>query len=75
MTQKERIYNYMQDFGSITPIQAFTDLGITKLATRISEMKRDGVLIEQQMIKVKNRYGDKTEVMKYSLQKSESVVS
>lgn len=67
MNQHERIYHYMKDFGSITPIQAFTDLGITKLATRISEMKRKGISIESQMIKVKNRYGDKTEVMKYSL--------
>lgn len=67
MNQHERIYHYMKDFGSITPIQAFTDLGITKLATRISEMKRKGIPIESQMIKVKNRYGDKTEVMKYSL--------
>lgn len=42
MTQKQRILKYLNDFGTITPMQAFHDLGITKLATRISEMKKDG---------------------------------
>ena len=43
MTQSERILKYINDFGSITPMQAFGDLGITKLATRISEMRSDVV--------------------------------
>ena len=42
MTQIEAISKYIDDFGSISPIEAFSDLGITKLATRISEMVRDG---------------------------------
>lgn len=67
MTQKERIYHYMKDFGSITPIQAFSDLGITKLSTRIGEMIKLGIKIEKEKITVKNRYGDETEVMKYTL--------
>lgn len=41
MTQRDQILEYINEFGSVTPIQAFADLGITKLATRISEMKRD----------------------------------
>lgn len=67
VTQHERIYNYMKDFGTITPMQAFSDLGVTKLSTRIGEMKRKGVPIEQSSVNVKNRYGDKTEVMQYWL--------
>lgn len=42
MTQCELVIRYIQDFGSISPMEAFHDLGITKLATRISELKRDG---------------------------------
>lgn len=30
-TQKERIIKYLQDFGSITPLQALADLGIMRL--------------------------------------------
>ena len=41
-TQYESIYFYIKVHGSITPMKAFRDLGITKLATRISEMTRSG---------------------------------
>ena len=67
MNQHERIYHYLKDFGSITPFQAFADLGITKLSTRIGEMKRKGIKIRSEMVSAKNRYGDKTEFMKYWL--------
>lgn len=68
MTQKERVYNYMRDFGDITPFQAFTDLGCTKLATRISELIQDGVKIKKEWVGSKNRYGEKVRFMKYSLE-------
>lgn len=38
-TQYMKIYNFVKANGSITPMQAY-ELGITKLATRISEMTR-----------------------------------
>lgn len=41
-TQYDQIYFYIKSYGSITPMKAFRDLGITKLATRISEMTRSG---------------------------------
>ena len=65
--QRERIVNYMEEFGSITPLEAFQDLGITKLATRISELIRDGVAIKKTPLKVKNRYGENCYIMKYEL--------
>ena len=43
MTQHERILDYMDRFGSITPMDAIFDLGITKLATRIGELRQLGV--------------------------------
>jgi hypothetical protein len=71
MTQHERILDYMREFGSITPIEAFRDLGITKLATRVGELKRLGFTINQEAIHTKNRYGEKTSYMSYSLQEEE----
>lgn len=65
MTQYERIIQYINDFGSISPMEAFSDLGITKLATRISEMRRDGIEFDQRMEYSKNRYGEKTHYMRY----------
>ena len=67
MTQQERILDYMQQFGSITPMQAFADLGITKLATRISELKRAGYKISDESVKSRNRYGERTRFKKYSI--------
>ena len=66
MTQHQRILQYMDDFGSISPMEAFSDLGITKLATRISEMIRDGYRIEKRMVNGQNRYGEKVSFMRYS---------
>ena len=45
MTQKDLIRDYIEKHGSITPFEAFTELGCTKLATRISEMRADGEII------------------------------
>ena len=66
MTQKELVLQYIADFGSITPMEAFGDLGITKLATRISEMKKEGRQFKIETVKGKNRYGKHTRYARYS---------
>ena len=66
MTQREAIIEYITEFGSITPIEAFADLGITKLATRISEMRKDGMKFKIETVKSKNRYGKVVHYAKYS---------
>ena len=67
MTQREQILDYIKEFGSITPMEAFSDLGITKLATRISEMRRDGMKFNIETVKRKNRYGKPVHYARYSL--------
>lgn len=67
MTQQERIIKYLENHVAITPFEAFTELGITKLATRISELRRSGVQFDQQMVTKVNRYGEKVQYMEYSL--------
>lgn len=66
MTQREAIINYITEFGSITPMEAFADLGITKLATRISEMRKDGMTFKIETVSTKNRYGRTVSFAKYS---------
>jgi hypothetical protein len=66
MTQREAIIEYITEFGSITPMQAFADLGITKLATRISEMRKDGMDFKIEMVSTKNRYGKSVSYAQYS---------
>lgn len=65
MTQGEKILAYLDRYGSITPAQAWYDLGISKLSTRIGELIRDGEKIEKRMIPVRNRDEKSVYVMQY----------
>ena len=65
MTQKERIKKYLDDFGSITPLEAMRDLGIMRLGARIWDLKRDGEPIIKRMESHKNRYGKTTHYARY----------
>jgi hypothetical protein len=56
----------MEDFGSISTMEAFRDLGITKLSTRIGEMIQNGEKIAKKMEQTKNRYGESVSYMRYS---------
>ena len=67
MTQAEKIKDYMERFGSISPYEAFRDLGITKLATRVSEMRREGIVIISDWQKNKNRFGENVTYKRYWL--------
>jgi hypothetical protein len=70
MTQREQIIDYLHQFGSITPMEAFADLGITKLATRISEMRKDGKEFKIESVKSTNRFGKTVRYAKYSLKEN-----
>lgn len=69
VTQRDRVLQYIRDFGSITSYQAYTDLGVTQLATRIFELKKRGYSFDKERINTKNRYGDNTHFDKYALAK------
>ena len=64
-TQCERVKQYMNDFGSITQFDAMRDLGVMRLASRISEMRKKGVAICSRMETGKNRYGEKITYKRY----------
>ena len=71
-TQAERIVEYMTEFGSITQFDAFKDLGIMRLASRISDLKKAGYPIKSETEIVKNRFGENTCIKRYSLMGGES---
>lgn len=48
MTQSEQILNYMKEYGSITSMEAFSRLGITRLSARIYDLRKEGVKIVQE---------------------------
>ena len=73
MTQKEQILDYLARFNTITPMEAFAYLGITKLATRVSEMRRDGIEFNIESVTSKNRFGKPVRFAKYSLKEKKVV--
>ena len=70
-SQNDRVLDYMEEFGSITQLQAFADLGITRLSARISDRKDRGHIIKSEPIKVRNRFGETSTVSRYSLVKGD----
>lgn len=68
MNQKELVIQYMNDFGSITTLEAFQDLGVTRLSARIKDLRDDGYIIASKRLNKKNRYGKKVSFNKYWLE-------
>ena len=66
-TQSQRILAYIEDFGSITALEAMTDLGVMRLASRISDLKKKGYIFKSETVAVKNRFGEDCYVKQYSL--------
>lgn len=62
---EQRVFDYMVEFGSITSLQAFTDLGNSRLSATIFNLKKKGVVIGGSTMKVKNRFGENRYVKKY----------
>ena len=67
MSQRAKILEYLYDNEWITPMDAISEFGCTKLATRISELIDAGYSIEKQLVTDKNRFGQKIHYMRYRL--------
>lgn len=66
--QCKQILQYMEDFGSITPLEAMSDLGVMRLAARISDLRRAGYQISRRDETAKNRYGRAVRYGRYKLE-------
>lgn len=70
-SQADRILEYMRQFGSITPLEAVRDLGVLRLAARISDLRKAGYDIISEQHAVENRFGETCYVAKYSERREE----
>lgn len=68
MTQTERILKYMSEHKTITQLEAMTELGVLRLASRINDLKRQGHRIISRRVTVKNRFGEDCVVAQYEQQ-------
>lgn len=67
ITQKDRILEYIRNFGSISSFEAYADLGITQLGARIDQLKKEGFKFRTEWESNTNRFGEKTEYKRYYL--------
>lgn len=67
ITQCERILRHMKDYGSITSLEAVNEYGIMRLASRINDLRAQGIAISSEVVSGKNRYGETTHYAVYRL--------
>lgn len=65
--QKDRIINFIREFGSITTRDAYR-LGITQLGARIDDLQKEGYKFKKDWEIGTNQYGEKTEYKRYALE-------
>ena len=64
---RERVLNYIREYGSITTRQAFIDLGCTRLSEYIRQLRLE-YHIADEWLTATNRYGEKVQYKKYWLE-------
>ena len=69
MTQVELIEKHLKDYGSITTFESFIEYGITRLSSRIWDLKRLGYEFDEEWVTRKNRYKKSISFKKYILKK------
>lgn len=67
ISQKNRIIDYIKQFGSITSWEAYKELGVMQLGARIDQLKKEGYIFRTEWIQTKNRFGENVSFKKYYL--------
>lgn len=65
--REQRVFDYMMKFGAITSLDAFVDLGETRLSGCIFQLKKKGVSISTQFKDVINRFKETRRVKEYRI--------
>lgn len=68
MSQCERILQYINDYGSITQLDALREFGCMRLASRVNDLRRRGVNIRTDTETALNRYGEEVRYARYRLE-------
>lgn len=67
LSQCARILQHLMEHGSITHLEAEKEYGIMRLASRINDLRAEGIEIESKIVKGKNRCGETTHYAEYRL--------
>lgn len=66
ITQCEMIVDYINEYGSISALEALRDLDVYRLESRICQLKKQGYKIKSEMVSVATRNGGRTHIARYS---------
>lgn len=67
VTDAQLVLEYIEEFGSITPLEALRDLGVYRLSARISDLRKMGYPVETKMEPVKTMRKKNCRIARYSL--------
>lgn len=65
LSQTDEILAHLQQYGTITSLQAITQYGATRLSAIIFDLRKDGHIIEIKSKTAKNRRGTNTTFAEY----------
>jgi hypothetical protein len=68
MTQANRVLDWLQSGQTITTLDAFRELGITRIAARVFELKKEGHAVSKRTLTVTNRFDEVCHVAEYFLE-------
>lgn len=72
ITQCDRILRHLNDYGSISSLEAMQEYSILRLASRINDLRNRGINIISITEKSKNRYGETIHYSVYMLADKEN---
>ena len=67
LSQKDKVLRHLKQIGHITPLDAFNDYAIMRLAAIVFDLKDEGYDIKSEFISSRNRFGEKVSFSKYTL--------
>ncbi len=67
LSQTQMILMHLQEYGTITSVEAMQNYGIMRLASRIKDLKRQGIDIISETVRSHNRFGDPVRFSQYRL--------
>ena len=68
VNQCDRILFYLRRYGSITQLDALRDLGIMRLASRMSDLRKQGIDFKSETIAVKNSMEETCYIKRYFIE-------
>ena len=68
MTQAERILQHLEERGPITAAEALDLYGCSRLAARVSDLRRAGHPIRAELVRGHNRYGEQVTFARYLME-------